>query len=81
MQKGLATVSLLTWVAGGAISLIASVALAFASSTNAGLNELSQKESNDNTFVVQRMSTVEAHYQDIDNRLIRIENKLDKISQ
>lgn len=80
-RKGSATAGLLSWIAGGAVSLVATIALAFATSTSSSVDALSVKESTDNTAIVQRVSITEAHYQDIDARLTRIENKLDKLAQ
>jgi hypothetical protein len=43
MKKGTVTVGILYWIAGGAVSLIATIALTFASSTASTVSSLSDK--------------------------------------
>ncbi len=58
MNKGAATVGILTWIAGGAISLLATIALAFTASTTQSVNNLSEKVSlHDNEIGQLRTST------------------------
>lgn len=51
MNRGIALTGFVTWIAGGAVGLIATIALAFASSTSTSVGELSTKVSNHDTEI------------------------------
>ncbi len=75
-KKGFAITELLLWIAGGAVGLISTVAVVYAQATSTAVSVLQSER----TVDIQRVATIEAHYTDIDTRLTRIEDKIDKLS-
>lgn len=51
MNKGAAITGLLTWIAGGAAGLVATIALAYTASTSASLSDVSTKVSTHDTEI------------------------------